>query len=123
MLIPHLLEWWLQAIAYALVLISGTWLFIIGRPVNVVVNTFHKLLAAAWVGLVVYFFWPPVRSGPGLLAAIIYLGIAGISTIGLFISGALLSSTRTPRSALFFVHRILPIVVIVMVIMATMQLR
>jgi len=104
----------IAAACFLLSLATGTWLYRLGRPVNVVVVTIHKLISLATViftGLVIYLQYKAAAiMAPVRWAAI---GITGLLFISLFASGALLSSTKPANPIASIIHKVAPVLSVI----------
>ncbi|MBL8094592.1 MAG: hypothetical protein JNL73_10505 [Anaerolineales bacterium] len=106
----------LPGIAFVLTVGTGIWLSRLGKPLNGVLFTIHKLIALGAVIAAAIPLAYALRSAPAPALAFVLLGIGGLGSVALFATGALLS--LNPSSAvgsLHWVHRIAPLVVVVTV--------
>ncbi len=89
-------------------ILSGIWLTHIGRPLNVVVLTIHKLIslgAVIFTSLAIYWLSLARAISP---AGWINILVTGILFLTLFASGAILSTGRVVKGALLVAHRSFP---------------
>jgi hypothetical protein len=100
-------------LGFGLTLISGIVLSFLGRPLNTLVFTVHKLSAVGTIVLLVLTLRTFSKSGSfqGPYQALI--GAAGLILLGLFISGALLSFDRPVPQSPLRIHQILPLLALV----------
>jgi hypothetical protein len=97
---------------FLLIFLSGTRLSRAGRPLNVGISTFHKLISlAAGVFLLVTVFQ---RKGMVPLSATEWVAIAvtGLCFAGTALSGALLSSDTPKPAAVLLVHQVVPVLTV-----------
>ena len=90
-------------------LLSGFWLSHSGKPLNGLIFTIHKLIALAAVILLAVTVYQANQATP--LSASLWLACAvtGLFLIGLFVSGALLSTGKPVPAVLLNIHRLMPI--------------
>ena len=98
-------------VAFVVTIGTGIWLSQLGRPLNGVLFTVHKLVALGAVLAVTIPIFGMLRSAPAPTLAITFLILGGIGVVGLFATGALISLNHT-AIALTWIHRIAPIVVL-----------
>lgn len=93
-------------------LASGVWLSRAGRPLNGLLVTLHKLIAlAAVVTAGIQFARLMKIASPAL--GMVFLGIAAISVLALFASGALLSQVKPAAKIMLRIHQIAPVLLVV----------
>jgi len=100
----------LSGLIFLLILGSGAWVGVVGRPYNTLLFTLHKLIALGGVivtGLEVYrtFEDMGVEAASVALVALTALGV-----IALFATGALMSIRSAVDRRLLVTHRIAPAV-------------
>jgi hypothetical protein len=98
----------LAAIFLILSIFSGIWLTRIGRPLNVVIMTIHKLIALAAVVLTVVALYRAYGATGINPVDWITILVTGILFLALFASGAILSGGKVVRGALVVTHKIFP---------------
>jgi len=104
----------LQAIAFVLTVGTGIWLSRLGKPLNGVLFTIHKLIALGAVIAAAIPLYSALRSAPAPALAFVLLGAGGLGIVALFATGALLSlNPSSVVGLLHWVHRIAPLVVVV----------
>ena len=89
-----------------LTLLTGFWLYKTGRPLNIPINTIHKLSAVAAVILTGRIVVSHLQSGKTMIMEAIPVTIVAIGIILIFVSGAILSSSKPPKQAMKTIHRI-----------------
>jgi hypothetical protein len=98
-------------IFFLLIVLSGFWVSNSGRPLNVLIFTIHKLIALAaliFLGITVY----GIHQAAGLSRLEVTGAIVtGLFFIGLFATGALLSSDRPMPVIVLRLHQLLPFLV------------
>ena len=106
---PTLIPWIAPGALFLLTLASGVWVSRIGRPINGLVLTLHKLIALAaviWAGVVLYGM---LRGVGGQALALALVIVAGAAAVALFATGALLSQSKPARRVLLGVHQAAPV--------------
>ncbi len=92
---------------FLLVFLSGLWLNRLGRPINTLVLTIHKLIALGTlilIGVTIYQMNQVVPLSPAAVVATVITGVLFVATI---IIGGLLSLEQ-PILAVSIVHKISP---------------
>jgi hypothetical protein len=110
---PMLIQWLAPAVVFLLTLASGVWVSRIGRPLNIVVSTLHKLIALAaviWAGSVLYGMARATGLQPVAVALVF---VAGAGVVALFTTGALLSQAKPTRRIILGVHQVAPALAVV----------
>lgn len=102
----------LLGLSFLLIIFTGLWLYKLGRPINFIVNTLHKLSALAMVVLFVVQLPAILRIGAASTASIVSVIVSGLGILLLFISGAFLSSSKVPTKLMKYLHRGLTLVVL-----------
>jgi hypothetical protein len=90
-------------------LASGVWLSQLGKPVNFVVVTIHKLISLAVViftGITIYNVSRATGPSPSAWGAIL---VTGLLFILLFITGALLSGSKPVHIIYSVIHKVVPL--------------
>jgi hypothetical protein len=98
-------------------ILSGIWLTRIGRPLNVVVMTIHKLIALGaliFTGVGIYNLSLAVGFN---LAGWINILIIGLLFLTLFASGAILSGGKITGGALLVAHKVFPALTAICIIL------
>lgn len=100
-----------------LTLASGLWLSHIGRPLNVLLFTVHKLIAlGAVVTAGIQFARLMKVATPAF--GIVFLAVAVISALALFASGALLSQAKPAAVFMLRIHQIAPVLLVASLLMS-----
>jgi len=102
----------LTGIIYVLTIITGIWLSKLGKPLNNAVFTVHKLVALGFAVFAGIYFYRTFKKLPDISVFIPWLLIAGISVLGLFISGGLLSFDKQALRIFLWIHRVLPLLIL-----------
>jgi len=103
----------LPAIAFVLTVGTGIWLSRLGKPLNGVLFTIHKLIALGAVIAVSVPLYSVLRSAPAPALALVLLSVGAVGSVALFATGALLSlNPSSVVGSLHWVHRIAPLVVV-----------
>jgi len=98
----------ITGVLFLCTLLTGLWLFKLGRPLNILVNTFHKLVALGTViltGSIIYGQVKIVRISP--FSALIVI-VSGFLFILLFATGALLSTNKPASQGVKLIHKVFP---------------
>jgi len=98
----------LAGIFLILSILSGAWLTHIGRPLNVVIMTIHKLISLGAVILTCVSIYLVDQAVVITAAEWINILIIGILFITLFASGAVLSGGKVLKGALLVAHKSFP---------------
>ena len=109
---PALTSWIAPGALFLLTLASGVWVSRIGRPINGLVLTLHKLIALTvviWAGAVWYV---KLRGADVTVLAIALVAVAGAAVVALFATGALLSQTKPARRVLLGMHQAAPVLAV-----------
>jgi len=105
-------------------IVSGIIVSALGRPLNTLVFTIHKLLALAsfvLVVIVVYALQRNYKIGGPVVFLII---ITGLLLLALFLSGAFLSFEKPAHAVWLAIHRVAPLLTVVSAALAVyLQLR
>jgi hypothetical protein len=100
-------------IIFFLTLAFGVWLSKIGKPLNTVIFTTHKLIALAAViftGITIYSLIKNVQIHLFVIALITGVGLC---VLALFTTGALLSLDIPIQKITLIVHRVAPLVAVI----------
>ena len=107
-----LIPWLAPSALFLLTLASGAWLSRIGRPINGLVLTLHKLIALAgviWTAAVLF----GLLHGAGLHAlAAALTAVAAAAVVALFATGALLSQPSAGPRLVLGVHQAAPVLAV-----------
>ena len=98
----------LAGIFLILSILSGIWLTRIGKPLNVVIMTIHKLIALAAVVLTVVAIYRVYGTTGISQVNWITILVTGILFLTLFASGAILSTGKVVRGAFLVAHKTFP---------------
>jgi hypothetical protein len=100
-------------ILFALTLAFGFWLSRLGRPYNGILFNIHKLIALGAVVLVVVETFGLMKEiSPQSLVVALFI-VAGLCAVTLFASGALMSLEKSDYSITLAVHRVAPILTVI----------
>ncbi len=105
-------------IIFLLTLAFGVWLSKIGKPLNTVIFTAHKLIALAAViftGIAIYGLIKNVQIHLFVIALII---AAGLCVLALFATGTLLSLDIPIQKITLIIHRVAPLLAVICMAMA-----
>jgi hypothetical protein len=100
----------LSGLIFLLILGTGAWVGLVGRPYNTLLFSLHKLIALGGVivtGLEIYRTFADVG---GEAASLALVALTALSVIALFATGALMSIRRAADRRLLIVHRVAPAV-------------
>ena len=89
-----------------------------GKPYNGFLFNIHKLAALAALVLAILEFNKMFKVVPATSLIILLLVLAGLCVLVLFLSGAFLSIGSGPQGLFLWLHRILPLVLLVAVVAA-----
>ena len=100
----------LSAIFFILMILSGIWMSRKGKPYNVLLFNFHKLISVATLVMIILIIlaWSQVSSLTGSFMVLMIL--AGLVFVILMITGGLLNVKKETPPALLYTHRISPII-------------
>lgn len=104
-------EYGVSIVAFVGTIATGIWLGQLGRPLNGVLFTFHKLVALGAVLAVTIPIVGVLRNASAPTQAIVSLILGGTGVVALFASGAMISLNYT-AAALSWIHRLAPVVVL-----------
>jgi hypothetical protein len=96
------------AVAFVLTFVFGYWVSHQGKPYNAILFNIHKLIALA---VVILFTVTLFRTGrPAGLGAVEIIAsvVTGLFLVGLFVTGALLSTDRSMPAIVLRLHHITP---------------
>jgi hypothetical protein len=94
-------------------LIFGVWLSHLGKPLNTVIFTIHKLLALATVITIAVSVHDLTRDRGVRASGLVVIAVTGLLFLALFVSGALLSLEETVLQAILRVHQVVPLLALV----------
>lgn len=103
----------ISGIVFILTLAFGFWLSRSGRPYNGLLFNFHKLIALAAVIVTVVQFVGILKSTDLSALAIALLALVALCTVGLFVSGALMSTGKLDHALLHTIHRVAVVVLVI----------
>ena len=101
------------SVIFLLTLAFGVWLSKIGKPLNTVIFTAHKLIALAGViftGIAIYSLIKNLEIHFFIIALIIAVGVC---ILALFASGTVLSMDMPTQNIPLIIHRIAPLLAVV----------
>jgi hypothetical protein len=101
------------SVIFLLTLAFGVWLSKIGKPLNTVIFTAHKLIALAAViftGITIYSLIKNLEIHFFIIALIIAVGLC---IVALFASGTVLSLDMPTQNIPLIIHRIAPLLAVV----------
>jgi hypothetical protein len=94
-------------------LASGVWLSRLGKPLNILILTIHKLISVAAViltGMAIYNLSRAVALNSFEFSAVI---VSALLFMSLIITGALLSGGKPEKNVLLAVHKFTPLLTII----------
>ena len=98
---------------FLLSIVSGIWLHRLGKPLNSLIFTVHKLLAVLSVVLAVILVRNLLKSVGANAIVLAFAIVAAISLVALFVTGALMSIEKTASNVQLTIHNIATILAIV----------
>lgn len=101
------------AVFFFFSLASGIWLSQLGKPVNVVVVTIHKLISLAAVIFTGIAFYNLSRAARASSLAWFAIVVTGLLFILLFITGGLLSGSKPVHIAFSVIHKVAPLLSVI----------
>jgi hypothetical protein len=105
----------IPGVIFLFTLVTGLWLSHTGRPFNGLLFNAHKLIAlAAAITAGVQFARLLKLSTPAI--AIVLLGAAAVCTLGMFVSGALLSLAKPAPVFVLRIHQVTPVLLLASVL-------
>jgi hypothetical protein len=107
----------LTGIFLLLSILSGVWLTHMGRPLNVVVMTTHKLISLGAVIFTSLAIYQLALAGEISPVEWITILVTGVLFLTLFVSGAVLSAGKVVRGALVVAHKSFPILTVICIIL------
>ena len=111
-------------ILLVLTAISGIIVSALGRPLNTVAFTIHKLIAVSSAVLAVIVVCTLLKNVKIGAPAIVLIIITGLLFLSLFVSGAFLSFEKPVNVVLLAIHKAAPLLTVVSaVLLAYLQLR
>jgi hypothetical protein len=108
----------LAGILLFLTLAFGFWVSLAGRPYNGLLFNVHKLVALGAVVVTVLQLARTLKAAPAPALIAVLLGLAALSVLALFASGALLSASQRGVALMLLVHRVAPAVLVVALALA-----
>lgn len=96
----------IPGIAFILTVAFGLWLSRSGRPYNGLLFNVHKLIALAAVIVTVLQFARILKNADLPVLSIILLALAGLGSVALFASGALMSAGKPGHVLLRTIHQV-----------------
>lgn len=100
-------------LAFLLTIISGIWLTHSGKPLPALLFNVHKILAVAATVLTVILVYSLFKIYQADMAKVIWTVVAGLSVLGLFVSGALLIFEKTSSKPVLILHSLLPVLTVI----------
>jgi hypothetical protein len=94
---------------FVLTLASGIWLSSIGKPLNTIIFTLHKLIALAAVILTGIQVYKTLQEMGIQALPMVLIVLTGLCVIALFVTGALLSLGKPVDEVLLTIHKIAPV--------------
>jgi hypothetical protein len=94
---------------FLFIFLSGIWLSMTGRPLNVAISTVHKLIPLAAGVFLLVTIYQRNRVVPLSATEWIAIVVTGLCFLGTVISGGLLSSDKPMPVAVLRVHQIVPV--------------
>jgi hypothetical protein len=105
----------ISGVLFVLSIASGIWLSNMGRPLNTVIFTVHKLIAlafAVFTGILVFNLLKTVQTEFIIVILVIF---SGLFILSLFVSGGFLSIEKPVNKIILNIHRIMPVLSAVIV--------
>jgi hypothetical protein len=99
----------LPGIGFVLTVASGIWLSSIGKPLNTIIFTLHKLIALAAVILTGIQVYKTLQEMGIQALPMVLIVLTGLCVIALFVTGALLSLGKPVDEVLLTIHKIAPV--------------
>ena len=93
---------------FLFICLSGIWLSHSGRPLNVVINTIHKLISLAAMVFLAITLYQMNQAAKLSAIEVIAAAVTGLFFIGAIITGGLLSASKPMPAAVLALHRIIP---------------
>jgi len=93
-------------------IITGIWLSHIGRPLNTMIFTIHKLIALAGAIFLVIALYNPFKTASDGPVIMILTALAALFLLTLFVTGGVLSSEKSLPGFVLLLHKISPAVMI-----------
>ena len=113
----------LPGIAFILTLAFGFWVTHAGKPYNVALFNFHKLIALGAVVATVIQLTNLLKSADALALIIVLLVVAALCVIALFASGALMSMDKLDYALMLTIHRVAPVVLVIAMVVVMLMLK
>lgn len=102
-----------STLGFLLTIGFGFWLSKVGRPYNGILFNVHKLLALGSVILVAMRIYNWSMSAEVQSMVIVFLSLAALGILVLFLTGAFLSIGRLKYKTLKLVHTIAPVITVI----------
>lgn len=96
----------MPGLIFLLTLASGVWLSSLGKPLNSIVFTIHKLIALGAVVAIAMQVYKLLNTGDVQVLLIIIVVIAVVCVVALFATGALMSMDKPTYDAFRIVHQV-----------------
>lgn len=100
-------------IGFLVTVAFGFWLSRLGKPYNGLLFNVHKLIALATVILAGLAVYQVLKVMDVATLIVLFLVLAALSVITLFVSGALMSAGKGEYSVMKMVHNISPFILVV----------
>ncbi len=100
-------------IGFLVTVAFGFWLSRLGKPYNGLLFNVHKLIALATVILAGLAVYQVLKVMDVATLIVLFLVLAALSVIALFVSGALMSAGKGEYSVMKMVHNISPFILVV----------
>ena len=98
---------------YLGIFVSGLWLSRLGRPLNVILLTIHKLISLAAIVLLAFTVYRVTWEGPLGALDWIAVSVTGLFFLGTIATGAVLSGDRPAQAVVLTLHRITPFLTVI----------
>jgi hypothetical protein len=112
----------ISAILVFCVLLTGMWLSLLGRPLNTIVFSFHKIFAIAAVVLIVLSVLDLQRGIQLQSAEVWAIILSGVFMLLVLASGALLSFEGLVSNVTKFMHKLTPYLAVASIIITVIVL-
>lgn len=105
-------------ILFLLTVVGGFWLSRAGKPYDGLIFNVHKLIALAAVIVAVIQTVNALKIVAGQPLFLALLAVIGLCAVALFVTGALMSANTAVYAGLLTIHRVAPLLVVVVASLA-----
>jgi len=103
----------ISGILFFFLLVSGMWLSLLGRPLNMILFNVHKIIAIAVIVVLAFFILKLIKNMNLQPLELWFLVLSGIFLILAFASGAILSFEGLVNNFTRMVHKLMPYLAVV----------